>query len=75
MKHITLPPGVCNLHPEVFALALYRASDIFDHAERIRRIDEITDALVDIGRCRPRHDTSRMGEWIAMRPKDPTWLR
>lgn len=75
MNHITLPPGVCNLHPEVFAIALYRASDILDHAERIRRIDEITDALVDMGRCRPRHDMSRMGEWIAMRSDNLVGLR
>lgn len=76
MNAITLPPEVCDLHPAPIALALYRTSDILDHSERIRRIDQITDALVDMGRCRPRDDMSRLPEWSAMQRKSgPTFLR
>lgn len=44
---------------------LIHAASQLDYAA----IDTITDRLVQQGMCRPRSDTSRMGEWIANRPR------
>ena len=52
------PTGVSQHMPPLVVAALLRAAAACDTDE----IDRITDTLVQDGLCRPRSDTSRLGE-------------